>query len=198
VQPQRSVLGLASHSGWAAAVLVGGSGTLPRLLARERLEITDDTLAGSRQPYHHIESLPLGKAREELARFEGSAGRIAARALRGIVERARAGGTEPAAAGILDASGRSGSTLAAILASHALIHAAEGEHFRAALARGCEELGLRVTRIPRRELEGRAAAALGKSAEQLAATLRALGRGLGPPWGADQKTAALLAWMLLA
>jgi hypothetical protein len=44
----------------------------------------------------------------------------------------------------------------------------------------------------------RAAAALGKSSEQLAASVKELGRGLGSPWGADQKSAALLAWLLLA
>ena len=35
------------------------------------------------------------------------------------------------------------------------------------------------------------------SANELSATLTALGRGLGAPWGADQKSAALLAWLLL-
>jgi hypothetical protein len=37
-----------------------------------------------------------------------------------------------------------------------------------------------------------------KRPEQLAATVKALGRGMGSPWGADQKYAALLAWLLLA
>jgi hypothetical protein len=31
-----------------------------------------------------------------------------------------------------------------------------------------------------------------------AATVKELGRSVGPPWGADQKAAALLAWLVLA
>jgi hypothetical protein len=79
-----------------------------------------------------------------------------------------------------------------------LIHAAEGNHFRAALVCACQSLSLTVTRMPRRELEARAAAVLGRSPPQLAADVRALGAKLGAPWGVDQKSAALLAWLLLA
>jgi len=39
--------------------------------------------------------------------------------------------------------------------------------------------------------------ALEASPDEISATLAALGRGLGAPWGADQKSAALLAWLLL-
>ena len=34
--------------------------------------------------------------------------------------------------------------------------------------------------------------------EQILGTVNKLGLGKGPPWGADQKKAALLAWSLLA
>ena len=44
----------------------------------------------------------------------------------------------------------------------------------------------------------RAAVALRHSPQQLTATLKALGSGMGSPWGADQKDATLLAWLLLA
>jgi hypothetical protein len=79
-----------------------------------------------------------------------------------------------------------------------LIHAAEGNHFRAALAGACQSLGVSVTRLPRGQLEARAATALGRPAQQLADAVRALGAQVGAPWGADQKCAALLAWLLLA
>ena len=48
-----------------------------------------------------------------------------------------------------------------------------------------------------KDLTARASVTLGKSPQALAATLATLGRGLGAPWGADQKAAALLAWLLL-
>ena len=90
-----------------------------------------------------------------------------------------------------------GATLEATLASHALIHTADGNHFRDALGHGCEALGLPVTRVTHKDLTARASVTLGKSPQALAATLATLGRGLGAPWGADQKAAALLAWLLL-
>jgi hypothetical protein len=192
------VLGLAPHSGWAAAVLLGGVPQHPRVLARERLELCEAAEPQSRQPYHALEALPLPEARQRLAHFEARAGALARAAVGALKERAGAAGAALLAAGILDASGRGGTDLEAILASHALIHAAEGQHFRAALADACQSLGLRVTRLPRRELDACAAAALGRSPQELTATVHALGAPLGAPWGADQKSAALLAWLLLA
>jgi len=178
--------------------MVGGSADAPRLLARERIEMAEAGVRGSKQPYHDVEGLPLAEARRRLAQLEASAGRLAAHALRVLTANASSAGAQVRAAGILDASGRSGASLEAILASHALIHTADGNHFRAALAQQCEALGLSVTRIPQRELAARANEVLGRTPQQLATTVAALGQGLGPPWGADQKAAALLAWLLLA
>jgi hypothetical protein len=196
--PAACVLGIAPHSGWAALVIVGGTPAAPQILARERLEMADARLSGSRQPYHALEGVPLPEAQRRLARFAASATDLALKGLRERLERTAAGGDTVRAAGILDSSGRHGATLEAILASHALIHTADGEHFRAALAQACQQLALAVTRIPQRELPQRAAAALRKSPTELATRLATLGRSMGPPWGADQKSAALLAWLLLA
>jgi hypothetical protein len=192
------VLGFAPHSGWAAVVMLGGTRDAPRVLTRERLEMTDASLEGSKQPYHALEGLPLPEARRRLALLEASAAALAADGLHSLIARARSEGAEARAAGILDSAGHGGSSLEAILASHALIHSADGQHFRAALAQGCQALGLSVSRVPQRELTGRAAAALEKTPDQLGTAVASLGRGLGAPWGADQKAAALLAWLLLA
>jgi hypothetical protein len=192
------VLGFAPHSGWTVVVMLGGTAAAPRLLARERMALTDEGLEGSKQPYHALEGLPLAEARRRLERFEAQATRLAVSALRPLAERAHSAGAELRAGGILDSSGRSGATLEAILASHALIHTADGNHFRAALARGCEAHGLAVMRVAQRELMARAAAVLQKTPEQLTAAVAGLGRAEGPPWGADQKSATLLAWLLLA
>jgi len=194
----RCVLGFAAHSGWAAAVVVAGNASAPRVLLRERIELVDAADAGARQPYHTLEEVPAAEARSRLAQFEQSAQALAAKAVRSLATRAQQAGAAPSGAGILDSAGRRGTSLEAILASHALIHTADGDHFRAALARGCESLGVPVTRWPRRDLEERAATVLKRSPAALARALGALGLGLGAPWGADQKSAALMAWMLLA
>ena len=194
----RCVLGFAPHSGWAAVVVVAGTASAPRVLLRERIELVDAADTGARQPYHALEDLPAEEAPLRLAQFQQAAQLLAANAVRSLARRAQEAGAAPAGAGILDSTGRRGASLAAILASHALIHTADGDHFRAALARGCESLGVPVTRWPRRELEERAGTVLKRSPAALARALGALGLGLGAPWGADQKSAALMAWMLLA
>jgi len=191
--------GFAPHSGWAAVVMLAGTAAEPQLLVRERIELAAADLAGARQPYHALEGVPLEEARRRLAQLEASAVALAAQAVGALAARARSAGVEPRAAGILDAGARrSAAPLEAVLASHALIHAADGNHFRSALAQACATHGLAVTRVPQRTLLARAAAELGKSPAQLRATVSALGRGCGAPWGADQKSAALLAWLLLA
>jgi hypothetical protein len=197
--PQPScVLGFVPHSGWAAVVMLAGPAAAPRVLARERLVLSEPGLQGSKQPYHALAGVPLPEAQRQLERFEASATRLAVSALDVLLLRARADGMQLRAGGILDSSGRGGGTLAAILASHALIHSADGNHFRAALARGCEAHGLRVTRVAQRDLPARAAAVLRGTPQQLAQAVAGLATGLGAPWGADQKSAALLAWLLLA
>ena len=195
--PVPCVLGFAPHSGWSAVVMVGGSRAAPVVLVRERIELAEPTLAGAKQPYHALADMPLPQARAQLARFEASADSLALAALRALLARAQQAGATAHGAGILHGSGRAGATLEATLASHALIHTADGNHFRAALARGCEALGLTVTRVAQRALLADSSAALQRSPAALATTVNALGRELGAPWGADQKAAALLGWMLL-
>lgn len=192
------VLGFAPHSGWAAVVVIGGAPQKPLVLARERLDLAAADLPGAKQPYHAIEAMPLAAASARLEEFKASAASMAAAGIHTLVETARAAGIEPAAAGILDSSGRDPGTLAAILASHALIHTADGNHFREALGAACTLEQLPFVRIRQRDLASEAARVLKRSPGQLNAAVTRLGREVGAPWGADQKGAALLGWLLLA
>lgn len=192
------VLGFAPHSGWAAVVVIGGTPVKPLVLTRERLELSDASLPGAKQPYHAIEGLPLAQAAARLAAFRASAALRALAGVRTLLETARAAGIEPIGAGILDSSGRDGGSLEAILASHALIHTADGNHFREALNSACSAERLPCTRVRQRDLPGEAARVLQRPPEALTAAVAQLARDVGSPWGADQKGAALIAWLLLA
>lgn len=196
--PGSCVIGFAPHSGWAAVVVIGGSPAEPLVLARERLELADASLPGAKQPYHALEGLPLAEATARLAAFRAAAALRAGSGVRTLVATARAAGVEPIGAGILDSSGREGGSLEAILASHALIHTADGNHFREALGAACRAAQLPCARIRQRDLPGEAARALRRTPEALTAAVARLARDVGSPWGADQKGAALIAWLLLA
>jgi hypothetical protein len=190
-------LALRVHSGWAALVAVAGDVRSPRVLLRQRVEMVDPDDMTGRQPYHAAEQLDVEKARAFLARSSERATARAGQGLKAAVETIRRAGQTLGTLGVLEAAGRLPQDLAAILASHALIHTAEGEHFRNALARAGEGLGLTVVRLRERDLEAQASAVLRIPFARLKKRLAALGRELGPPWTADQKLAALLAWLLL-
>jgi hypothetical protein len=193
-----TVVGLRAHSGWAALVVVAGDRSAVQVVDRRRVEMTDPRRPLSKQPYHEAEDLPLEKAAPLLDGYAKKARELAGRALKDVVANLRGEGYRPVGAALLLASGRPLPKLEAILASHALIHTADGEHFRDALAQASDGNDLRVTRIAERDLAARAEAALGRPAGELQSAVAGLGRGLGPPWTQDQKLAALAAWMVLA
>jgi len=196
-RPATAALGLAPHSGWAAVVGIAETEGSIRVLVRDRIEMADARRPESKQPYHAVEGLPAGEAERRLAAFEADAGRMAHEGLERIAGRLVEGGHRLVGLGILDSSGRKGVSLAATLASHALIHTADGDHFRNAIAAAAARLGLAVSRVRARDLPAEAAA-IGRPKEALDRSLAAWGREVGPPWGADQKAAALLAWLVLA
>jgi hypothetical protein len=192
-----SALGLRAHSGWAALVAVAGTPSAIEVVARRRIEIADPAIPGSKQPYHEAEELTVEKAARLLDRCERGAERLARQAFGEVLEELAKLGHEPRACGLLMASGRPLPPLAAILASHALIHTADGEHFREALARASEHSGLPVVRVREKEVLDRAATALGVTPAALQRRVQEMGRAIGPPWTQDQKLATLVAWIAL-
>jgi len=192
-----AALGLRAHSGWAALVAVGGSGRSPGVIDRRIIKLADPLIPGSKQPYHAAEGWPLPKAEEFIGRCTSRTTSMARDAVQNVVEDLSRKGHRLVGCGVLSASGRRLPDLASTLASHALIHTAEGELFRNALIEAAESCRLRVARIPERELFPRAVQDLRVPMQKLQKQLSELGRSLGPPWTQDQKLAALVAWMLL-
>jgi hypothetical protein len=191
-------LGFRAHSGWAAVVAVAGPLHSPVIVDRQRIAIADPNTPGSVQPYHAAQKLTLKEADQFVRRCTEASALLARQALRQIMEDARRRGQKIVGCGILRASGRPLTTLSATLASHALIHTAEGELFRDALATASSHYDLAVTGIKERELIARAKAELSISTDKLQRHIVELGRNIGPPWRQDQKYAALVAWLVLA
>src|SRR2546425_1073117 len=76
-------------------------------------------------------------------------------------------------------------------------HALEGALFRTALAAALDSQGVPCSVVVEREAYARAAALLKRTEGQLRRAVTDLGRSLEGPWRADEKTAALAAWMAL-
>ena len=190
-----AAVGLRSHSGWAMLVAIAGPLAEPAVVLRRRIELCRRT---PRQPFHAAEGRPFAAAESLIRRSIDEAAVLADRALREAVGELQAAGREPVASGLLVAAGRPLPDLRAVLASHALIHAAEGELFRDALRQASRQCGLRAVEVRERDLEERATRAVGFSAAELRERLAKWGKALGPPWTQDEKGAALVAWLALA
>jgi phosphoserine phosphatase len=89
------------------------------------------------------------------------------------------------------------SALETILASHALLHAAEGDLYREALAEAAASSGLAVAGFPPKELYSEAAAQFGVTEAVMRELLARTGKAIGSPWRADHKEAALAALLAL-
>ena len=183
----RTALGLRAHSGWAALVAVAGTVDTLRVLERRRIAIADAELSGSKQPYHAAAELPLVKAEALVRRAVESSRALAREAMDAAVATLQRQGHEVAGCGIVLGSGKTLPGLESILASHALIHTAEGEMFRDVLVWAAQEIGLPVTGVPSKELDAKA---LGR--------IESYGKLIGPPWTEDQKYATVAALMALS
>ena len=178
----QAALGFRAHSGWAALVAVAGSPHAIEVIERRIITVIDPAAAGARQPYHYVEHRDVRAAEEHLAKCAAVADRLAAEGLRGAVAGLTRRGHRVAGAALLLASGRPLPSLDRILASHALIHTAEGEFFRDVFRRACEHLRIPLAAIRERDL----------------VPAEGLRRPPDPPWAQDQKLAAFAACRILA
>jgi hypothetical protein len=195
---EQAAVGFRVHSGWAAAVAVSLEKGQPVVLARQRVHLVNTFTYEFRQPYHTAEKMLDGQAREFLSRIQAEARRLAHRAIREIASRTQEQGVTLTRGGLLLASGRPLPALEKILASHALIHTADGELFREAILHASARCGLGDFRIKEKELLDRAGDDLRRNSDVLLRRVTELGRPFGSPWSQDEKFATLAAWLALA
>jgi hypothetical protein len=193
----KAAAGFRAHSGWAAVVVLAGPLRSPAVIHRSRIELVGHDRPSAKQPYHAAEAMSLPQAEKFIRRSTEDTERLTRRALRALVDELRAKGYQVKGCGLLLGSGRPLGTLATTLASHALIHTAEGNLFREALQHASQHCRLPVTGIRERELYSGAVKTLRMPLGKLQASLAAMGRTVGPPWALDQKHAALAAWLAL-
>jgi hypothetical protein len=155
-------------------------------------------MQGAKQPYHFVENFELSKAEAFIGKCRADSERLALSAIEALAGELRERGYRVVGSAVLLASGRELPALSNILDSHALIHAAEGEFFRAVFREAFERLDITVTGFRERDLEECARKTFGRAAIRLREQISGLGRLIGPPWTQDQKAAALGAALVLA
>jgi len=193
-----AALGFRAHSGWAAAVALGVSLRSPEVIDRRRIELIEAGSPGGVQPYHVARTMDLPKADEFIKGVIAVIDRSALLAVRAFAETISGKNQKITCCGIVLASGRALPSLEATLRSHAMVHTAEGELYRAAIARAAKNLSWRCVRVPERDLYKVAAKQLHIPEPKLKTRITEMGRAVGSPWSADEKCATLVAWLSLA
>ena len=190
--------GMKAHSGWAALVVLGTSSGELQVVDRSRLELVEKEEASwAKQPYHAAENLKADAARDLVERGIAAARRLAIREMRTALKHAREAGHEVAACVVLVGDPMPDWTVDQILAVHFRMHKAEGVLFRDALAEAAESCGLKLLQVLEKQLDEEAERILKTSVNSLRNTIASLGKSVGPPWGKDQKDAALAAMIAL-
>jgi hypothetical protein len=167
MQLVRRAIGISIHTGWGACVVVGGSLQKPEIVANEVIEILGDS---ERFCFHMAAEMERRAAEKWIARIREKAIANARRALAPLLARG-------ASVCAIVAKAADARDLDEVLASHPRIHTAEGCFFRDVLRDACS---IPVHLVPPASLDP---SRVGKLAR--------------PPWGRDQKLAALAAWTVM-
>ena len=193
-----AALGCRAHTGWAALVVVAGGVAQPEVIIRSRAELSDPSGRIRRAVYHSARGLEPAAA----AALIEAAERIAAQQATAALERMFREATDERAVvrscAVTVGARAGGARLESILASHALVHAAEGRLYQGALLQSAEARGLDTIAIPERSIWEQGEAAFGIARDELRQRIDGVGRDVGPPWTEDQKLAALAAWIAVA
>jgi hypothetical protein len=193
VKGQAAALGFRVKSGWAAAVLVAGSTHSPPLCDVRRMELSDPRLPETRQPYHAA----MGKLETDMRKINPRMDvvrRLAEQSIAALVARYRQNGYNIRRAALVVGSQIDPDFIAN---PHMRAHAFEGRLFRSVFQQALEGHRIRTEIFIERDAYVTAAVELNRSDENVRRVLQNFGRDTEAPWRAEQKLAALAAWLAL-
>jgi hypothetical protein len=194
---KHAALGFRVHSGWTALVAISLQDGSPRVLLRARPHLVKTFTFEFRQPYHTAERRPPAESHDIISRARAEAQELARQAVLSAQTSLQPLGYELKSCGLLLASGKPLPDLPKILASHALIHTADGELFREALLQSAARRGLKAFTVKENALFDCASRTLRLEKNEVVHRLVLIGQAIGPPWTQDEKLSALVAWLSL-
>ena len=189
-----AAIGFTVKSGWASAVVLAGPAAAPRVVDSRVIALSDPADPDAKQPYH----AGFGTARaagSKLKRLVDAVKRYGQKSVADTLREHRKAGYDLQGAGIVVGSLVDPATIGN---DHIRIHALEGQLFRGVVSTAAARQKLPRTIHRERDLHASAAQALGTPEQEIRRQLTALGRELTGSWRAEQKAAALAAWIVLA
>jgi hypothetical protein len=189
-----AAIGFRVKSGWATAVLVAGTVEAPRIIDRRIIDLSDPSIPATRQP-HHAGMGTLQTDQAVVERLRKIIIEAANRSVTDLIKDQGAAGRRVRSAGLVVGSDIDPAKVAN---PHIRAHALEGRLFRTVLEDALQSCAVACTVIVERNAYARASERLQLPPQKLKQTVTDLGRAFGGPWRADEKTAALAAWLALA
>jgi hypothetical protein len=189
----RAAIGFAVKSGWASAVLLVGSAASPSVVNSRNVVLSDPAVPESRQPYHEGFA-SARQAGSELSRLIAAVERFGLESVEAVVRDYQRGHPVQGAGVVVGSL----SDPWRISNDHIRIHALEGQLFRRVVEDAIARCGLPCSTWRQRDLDAVAAVALEQQSALVRDRVTALGRNVTGPWRAEQKSAALAAWFVLA
>ena len=176
-------------------MLLIGPAASPRVVDRQVIELSDASVPTSRQPYHAVMGARRGDRTALERRLRGIVQRVTRRSLSRLLTRYRLQGWTVRRLALVVGSVIDPSSIGN---DHIRAHALEGQLFRSALERAAQNARVACATYVERGLYDAAAARLKRTPAALRRVVAELGRSVDGSWRADEKTAALAAWMVLA
>jgi hypothetical protein len=190
---KKATLGFRLKSGWAAVVVMSGPPTAPRMHGSYVAHLCDAKVPSTRQPYHAA----MGELETNGAKLKirlDVVRRVANQSVAKILADCRARKLSVRRAGVVVGSQVDPATIAN---PHIRAHALEGELFRTVVVNALRAEGVRSITSRERDIYSEAVSQLKKTRPALQCSLQVLGESVDGPWRAEQKLAALAAWMAL-
>ncbi len=195
VTSDRVAIGLRAKTGRAIAVIVGGSPEAPLIIAKTEIKLFDPKLPATAQPYHKVMEMTWAQSQRAVKESVRAIRKVATKALAKLVKEQASTGMHVRAVGIVGAEDRD---LSRIGNSHIRAHAAEGVLFRRVLDDAAVGNDLPFRMFPERKFAELVQDELGSRTNSVKKSLDEAARRLPPPWRADEKLAAMAAWMMLS
>jgi hypothetical protein len=193
VKPQTATLGFRVKSGWASLVLLTGPVGSPALRDNRIVDLSDPRVPETRQPYHATFG-QLETDTKKINRRTDIVHGITKQSITDLFSDYR-----PKDYSITCATLVIGSQMdpAAIANPHIRAHALEGQLFRSALEQALNGHGIGTFILQERDAYAKAGAQLKKSCDDVRRTIQNFARSTDGPWRAEQKLAAVGAWLAL-
>ena len=192
-KPQAAALGLRVKSGWAAAVLLSGTARSPQLCDVRRIELSNPQHPETRQPYHAAMGKLETDARKINQRVDVVRG-IAQQSIATLLAGYRRQNLRIRRAALVVGSQIDPDSIAN---PHIRAHAFEGRLFRSVLEESLRAHRIRTKVVIERHAYAHAVEELKQTNQNVRRMIQNLGRETETPWRAEQKLAAVAAWLAL-